>query len=79
MASSNSRNSFSAFLNISKTIIIQIQSLFDEGSLLDHPEASLDALENLAIRMDEVCSTFLVSLTEWILAMITIGRMFLNF
>lgn len=64
MASSNSRNSFSAFLNISKTIIIQIQSLFDEGSLLDHPEASLDALENLAIRMDEVCSTFLVILNR---------------
>ena len=62
MASRNCQNGFSAFLNISKAIILQVQCLFDEGSLSDHPEASLDALENLDIQMADVCATFVVVL-----------------
>ena len=52
------------FLEISKSVVLQIQNLFDEGPLSVNSDASLDALENLATRMDEVCDTFVVILNS---------------
>ena len=58
----SSRNTFASFLDIAKTVILQVQSLFDEGPLSDHAESSLGALENLSMRMGEICETFRVIL-----------------
>ena len=64
MASHSSRSdSFSSFLDILKSVLAQTQSLF-EGPLSDNRVASLDALENLSIKMDEICETLVVFLNS---------------
>ena len=61
MASHSGRNDdFSSFLDILKSVLAQTQNLFEEGPLSDNPEASIDALENLSIKMDEICETLVV-------------------
>ena len=63
MASHSSRSdSFSRFLDVLKSVLAQTQSLFEEGPLSDNRVASLDALENLSIKMDEICETLVVFL-----------------
>ena len=64
MASHSSRSdSFSSFLDILKSVLAQTQNLF-EGLLSDNRVASLDALENLSIKMDEICKTLVVFLNS---------------
>ena len=65
MTSHSSRSdSFSSFLNILKSVLAQTQRLFEEGPLSDNRVASLDALENLSIKMDEICETLVVFLNS---------------
>ena len=65
MASHSSRSdSFSSFLDMLKSVLAQTQSLFEEGPLSDNRVASLDALENLSIKMDEICNTLVVFLNS---------------
>ena len=65
MASHSRRSdSFSSFLDILKSVLAQTQSLFEEGPLSDNRVASLDALENLSIKMDEICETLVVFLNS---------------
>ena len=65
MASHSRRSdSFSSFLDILKSVLAQTQSLFEEGPLSDNRVASLDALENLSIKMDEICETLVVFLSS---------------
>lgn len=59
-------NSFSSFLDILKSVLAQTQSLFEEGPLSDNRVASLDALENLSIKMGEICETLVVFLNSFI-------------
>ena len=67
MASHSSRSdSFSRFLDVLKSVLAQTQSLFEEGPLSDNRVASLDALENLSIKMDEICETLVVFLNSFI-------------
>jgi hypothetical protein len=47
-------------LDVLKSVLAQTQSLFEEGPLSDNRVASLDALENLSIKMDEICETLVV-------------------
>lgn len=56
------RNNFSSFLDILKGILSQIQNVYEEGPLTDNRSASLDALENLSVKMDEACDTLVVLL-----------------
>ena len=66
MASHSSRSdSFSRFLDVLKSVLAQTQSLFEEGPLSDNRVASLDALENLSIKMDEICETLVVFLNSF--------------
>ena len=58
------RNNFSSFLDISKGIISQIQNVFEEGPIIDNWFASLDAFENLSVKMDEACDTRVVLLNN---------------
>jgi hypothetical protein len=60
------RNDFSSFLDILKSVLAQTQSLFEEGPLSDNAAASLDALENLAIKMDQICETLIVFLNSFV-------------
>ena len=67
MASHSNRNdSFSSFLDILKSVLAQTQNLFEEGPLSDNPVASLDALENLSIKMDEIRETLVIFLNSFI-------------
>jgi hypothetical protein len=67
MASHPSRSdSFSRFLDVLKSVLAQIQSLFEEGPLSDNHVVSLDAHENLSKKMDEICETLLVFLNSFI-------------
>ena len=56
----------SNFLDILKSVLAQTQSLFEEGPLSDSPAASLDALENLAIKMDQICETLIAFLNSFV-------------
>ena len=67
MASHSRRNDdFSSFLDILKSVLAQTQNLLEEGPLSDNSEASLDALENLSIKMDEICETLVVLLNSFL-------------
>lgn len=60
------RDTFSRFLDTLKSVLAQIQSLFEEGPLSDNRVASLDALENLSIKMDEICETLVIFLNSFV-------------
>ncbi|XP_028417759.1 uncharacterized protein LOC114542313 [Dendronephthya gigantea] len=67
MASQTRRNdSFLGFLDILKSVLAQTQSLFEEGPLTDNRLASVDALENLSVKMDEICETLVIFLNSFI-------------
>jgi hypothetical protein len=53
-------------LDVLKSVLAQTQSLFEEGPLSDNRLAYLDALENLSIKMDEICETLVVFLNSFI-------------
>lgn len=74
------RNNFSSFLDIVKGILTQIQNVYKEGPIINNRSASLDAFENLSVKIYEACDTRVVLLNNLINPKkIFYGRKYVNF